>query len=169
MFRRFYLLALAIICTAVTAVAGSTFVESPLADAAMNGNRDVVRALLQQHADVNAAQGDGTTALHWAVYRDDADMASLLIAAGANVIAKTRVGSITPMFMAAKNGNATIIQMLLKAGVNPNSTDTNGTTALMYAAISGKPEATKVLLDHGANANARDFTNGQTAMMFAAS
>jgi len=149
-------------------VATATSAPAPLADAAMNGNMDAVRTLLRQHADVNAPQGDGTTALHWAAYRDDIDMARLLIASGADVNAKTRVGNITPMFMAAKNGDALMIELLLKAGVDSNATDTNGTTALMYAAISGHAEAAEVLLNHGANPNATDNANGQTAMMFAA-
>lgn len=169
MFRVIRLLAFAMTCAATAAVAGSVSVDAPIADAAMNGNRDAVRSLLQQHLDVNAPQGDGTTALHWAVYRDDSEMVRLFLASGANVNAKTRIGSITPLFMAAKNGNAAIIGLLLNAGVNVNAADTNGTTALMYAAISGNADAARTLLDHGANADARDVTNGQTAMMFAAS
>jgi ankyrin repeat protein len=40
---------------------------------------------LQQKADVNASQADGSTALHWAVHFDDLEMVQLLIGAGANV------------------------------------------------------------------------------------
>src|SRR2546428_359102 len=60
---------------------------SDVADAAMKGNREAVRALLQRKADANAPQVDGTTALHWAVRVDDLDMADMLISAGANVSA----------------------------------------------------------------------------------
>src|SRR5215831_5945803 len=81
-----------------------------LADAAMNGHRDVVRALLQKHVDVNAPQADGTTALHWAVRRDDVEMADLLIRAGARVAAVNRDGA-TPMQLAALNGNASMLEL----------------------------------------------------------
>src|ERR1700694_3623900 len=79
---------------------------SPVADAAMEGNADAVRALLKQAADVNAAQGDGMTALHWAAMKNDADLAQTLLYAGANVRATTRIGAYTPLLLAAKNGGA---------------------------------------------------------------
>ena len=44
-----------------------------------------VRALIAQKADVNAAQADGATAMQWAAYRGDLELADLLIAAGADV------------------------------------------------------------------------------------
>ena len=77
---------------------------------AEQGDTDAVRSLLAQKADVNAAQGDGTTALHWAAFNDDLEMAKMLLAAGANVKAATRIGAITPLFMACKNGNAAMIE-----------------------------------------------------------
>ena len=142
--------------------------DSPLADAAMRGDRAAVQALLRQKSNVNVAQGDGSTALHWAAYRDDVEMARLLIAAGADMKAVTRVGKITPLFMAAQTGNAAILALMIDAGAAVNSGNANGTTPLMLAAASGKADAVKVLLTHGANANAKDITNGQTAAMFAA-
>lgn len=142
--------------------------DARVSEAAMQGNRTAVQSLLTQKADVNAAQGDGTTALHWAAYRDDLEMAGMLVRAGANVKATTRLGDFTPLFMAAKNGNAAMIDLLLKAGSDPNSTNKAGTTALMLAAASGKAAAAQVLVDKGANVNARDAVNGQTPLMFAA-
>jgi uncharacterized protein len=140
--------------------------DAKLADAAMNQNDEAVRSLLKLHADVNAAQADGTTALHWAARWNDVEMTDLLIAAGANVKARNRFGS-TPLVLACTNGNAAIIERLLKAGEDPNAvvSDT-GDTALMLAARTGKPDAVKVLLQHGATP---DKTNaeGQTALMWA--
>jgi len=142
--------------------------DTRLADAAMQNDKDAVRSLLKQKADVNAAHGDGATALHWAAYNDDLEMVKTLLAAGANVNAPTREGAITPLFMACTNGNAAVIEALLKAGANANSVKANGTTALMLAAASGSADAVKVLLDHGAAINGKETVHGQTALMFAA-
>src|SRR5437667_8506341 len=100
---------------------------APVADAAMQGNKDAVRLLLKQAADVNAAQGDGMTALHWAAMKDDADLAQTLLFAGANVRATTRIGSYTPLLLAAKNGSAAVMTPLLKAGADVNAPTANGT------------------------------------------
>jgi uncharacterized protein len=143
--------------------------DTRLADAAQNGDKDRVRALLQQNANPNAAQGDGSTALHWAAYQDDLEMAKLLLAAGANVKAVTRLEAVTPLHMAAKNGSAPMIGLLMQAGAEAGAADGNGTTPLMLAAASGNADAVKLLLDHGAQVNAKDTAHGQTALMFAAS
>src|ERR1700676_1315825 len=153
------------LCMAVLLSAAS---DSRLSDAAMQGDADAVRGELAQKVDVNAPQGDGTTALHWAAYKDDVEMGKMLLASGASVKAATRIGAITPLFMAAKNGSAQMIEILLKAGAVVNATDDHGTTALMTAAASGSADAVKMLIDHGADVNAREGTHGQTALMFAA-
>jgi ankyrin repeat protein len=154
------------LCMAVLLSAATN--DTRLADAAMQNDKDAVRSLLKQKADVNSAHGDGTTALHWAAYNDDLEMVKSLLVAGANVNAATREGAITPLFMACTNGNAAVIETLLKAGANANSVKANGTTALMLAAASGSADAVKVLLDHGAAINAKEIVHGQTALMFAA-
>jgi uncharacterized protein len=158
----------AILLAASGQVFGVTAADSPLADAAMRGDKVAVQNLLRQKADVNAPQGDGSTALHWAAYRDDQEMARMLIAAGANINARTRLGDLTPLFMAAKNGSASILSLMLDAKADPNTANANGTTPLMLAAASGKSDAVKLLLDRGADVNAKDLTNGQTSLMFAA-
>jgi ankyrin repeat protein len=139
-----------------------------VADAAMAGNRDAVRSLLKQAADVNAAQGDGMTALHWAAMKDDADLVQTLLFAGANVRATTRLGAYTPLILAAKNGSGSVIAPLLKSGADVNSATANGTTALMLAAASGNTDAVKQLIDGGASVNDKEPVRGLTAAMFAA-
>src|SRR6185436_790385 len=134
----------------------------------MAGNKDAVRALLKQAADVNAAQGDGMTALHWAAMKDDAELVQTLLFAGANVRATTRIGSYTPLILAAKSGSSAAIAPLLKSGADANSATSNGTTALMLAAASGNTDAVKRLVDAGANVNAKEPVRGLTAAMFAA-
>src|SRR6266478_1881176 len=93
---------------------------SDLADAAMKKNGTALRALIQQKANVNAPQADGTTALHWAARWDDLEMAAALIQAGANAQPANRTGA-TPMFLAAVNGSAAMIESLLKAGAEVNA------------------------------------------------
>ena len=141
---------------------------APVADAAMAGNKDAVRALLKQAADVNAAQGDGMTALHWAAMKDDAELVQTLLFAGANVRATTRIGAYTPLILAAKNGSGAVMAPLLKSGADANSATTNGTTALMLAAASGNAEAVQRLIDGGAQVNAKEPVRGLTPAMFAA-
>jgi ankyrin len=143
--------------------------SSEIADAAMKGNADAVRALVQKHADVNAPQVDGTTAMHWAVRADDLDLVDLLIRSGGNVSAANREG-VTPLRLASINGSARMIQRLLKAGANPNAPlTTSGDTALMLAARTGVPDAVKVLLEAGANVNAAESWGGTTPLMWAVS
>ena len=140
---------------------------SEVADAAMRGDTGAVQGLLQQHADVNAPQADGATALHWAVFRSDQEMVKLLLGAGANPKAANRDGS-TPLWLACNNGNAAILEMLLKAGADANEHLPLGRTPLMIASRTGNVDAVKVLLDHGAEVNARESLRGTTALMWAA-
>src|SRR5215475_4165873 len=152
-------------CTSSALVYAASSAE--LADALMNGNRSAVRPLLQKKADVNAAQVDGTTALHWAVRADDLETADLLIRAGANVNAENRDG-VTPMLLAALNGNAPILDRLIKAGASANAPVTvSGDTPLMIAARSGKPEAVALLLNKGAQIDAKESWGDTSALMWA--
>ena len=141
--------------------------DARVADAVMNRDAAAVRTLLQQKADVNAAQADGTTALQWAVRHDDMDTADRLLRAGASAKAATRYG-VTPLALAATNGNAAMIERLLQAGADANAVNPEGETALMTAARTGVVDAVKVLLSHNANVNAKENTHGQTALMWAA-
>ena len=136
---------------------------------ASQGDRPGVSALLKQKVDVNVAQGDGMTALHWAALKDDVQMAKMLLDAGADVKAVTRVEALTPLWLAAHEGHAAMVELLLKSGSDSNSANNLGTTALMTASASGSADAVKALLDHGANVNAKETSHGQTALMFAAS
>jgi uncharacterized protein len=140
---------------------------SEIADAAMRGNREAVRAALARHTDVNAAQVDGTTALHWAVERDDVELAELLLTAGARVSARTREG-VMPLQLAAINGSAAMLGRLIKSGADPNGRLTPaGDTALMLAARTGKTDAVRLLIEAGANVNAIENWGGTTALMWA--
>ncbi|MGE5246251.1 MAG: ankyrin repeat domain-containing protein [Betaproteobacteria bacterium] len=142
--------------------------DARVADAAMRGDADAVRGLLKDAADVNAAQGDGMTALHWAAMRGDAQLVQMLIYAGANLDATTRIGAYTPLYLAARDGRAGTVKILLAAGADPKAATQNGTTPLMVAAASGSVEAVTALIDKGADVNAAESVRGETPLMFAA-
>ena len=139
--------------------------QAPLVDAARNGDNTALRSLLERKAAVNAAEADGTTALHWASYKDNLDAAGLLIRAGANVNAATDLG-VTPLWPASENGSAAMVKRLLDAGANPNLALLSGETPVMVAARAGYPEVVEQLLSKGADPNAHG-SRGQTALMWA--
>lgn len=155
------------VCVASTAVwaAGA---DTRLVDAAMRHDAATVRALVAEGVDVNAPDGDGSTALHWAAYHGDLETAQALLKAGASLTAATRIGAMTPLFMAARQGHAPLVDLLLKAGADAREANGNGTTVLMMAAAAGSAEAVELLIARGADPNAADLTSGQTALMFAA-
>jgi ankyrin repeat protein len=143
--------------------------ESPVADAAMRGDVDQVRQLLRSGADVNAAQGDGMTALHWAAERRDAPMAEVLLAAGANPAATTRLGEYTPLHIAAKSGADGAARALLDAGANPEArTSTGGAAPLHFAAGAGDARVVEALVSRGTDVDVREEVWLQTPLMFAA-
>jgi ankyrin repeat protein len=141
--------------------------RAPLAEAVQKKDRPAIRALLEQHADVNVPQVDGMTALHWATYQDDLETAEVLVHAGANANAANRYG-VTPLSLACTNGNAAIVELLLKNGADPNIALPGGETPLMTAARTGTLAVVKVLLARGATVDSRDDRRGQTALIWAA-
>src|SRR6187402_1324861 len=155
---------LALLLTIAVSAAG----PAPVADAAMAHDRDTVKTLLKNGADVNAAQGDGMTALHWASRNGDAELTQMLLFAGANVKATTRLGGYTPLMMAAEQGHAAVIAALLTGGADAKAANSMGTTPLMLAAASGNPQAITTLVENGAEIEAKEKTFGQTPLMFAA-
>jgi ankyrin repeat protein len=141
---------------------------SPVADAAQAGERETVRSLLKDGADVNAAQGDGMTALHWSALSNDVETAEMLLYAGANVRAATRLNAHTPLILASRGGHAAMVETLLNAGADKNQSTGTGATPLMLAAASGSVDAVRVLLERGAAIDATESRRGETALMFAA-
>lgn len=142
--------------------------DSPLADAAMKGDAASVRTLLATGADVNAARGDGMTALHWAAETGNAEIAEILVNAGAILEVTTRLGAYTPLHVAGRKGAAEVIRVLLDAGANPGTVAATGSTPLHLVAGAGSAAGAKHLLDAGADVNARAGDARQTPLMFAA-
>ena len=138
-----------------------------LVEAVRQGDKETVRSLLKEDADVDSRQADGATALAWAAYRDDLGIAELLIDAGANVNAANDYGA-TPLLLACDNGSAAMVDKLLQAGADANAAVWSEETVLMSCARTGNVEAVKSLLAHGAAVNAKETRQGQTALMWAA-
>ncbi|HIN12561.1 MAG TPA: hypothetical protein EYM63_13250 [Acidobacteria bacterium] len=153
---------------AVLAVFGFAAVASaqPVAEAARTADWAAVRALVEQGADITAPQGDGTTALHWAGYWDEGDMAALLLDAGADANAMTDLG-VTPLWTACENGSAQMTRILLEVGADPNAALLSGETLLMTATHSGSAAVIEQLLAAGADVNTAEQGRGQTALMWA--
>lgn len=139
--------------------------DSRLAEAAKHQNKKAVRALLAEHADVNAFQEDGAP-LHWAAHWDDLETAELLIRAGANVNAANQLG-VTSLLLACENGSAAMVAKLLQAGANANLAAPSGEMPLMTCSRTGNVDAVKALLAHGAKVNAKENLQDQTALMWA--
>jgi uncharacterized protein len=137
-----------------------------LVNAVKAGNNANVRSLLREHADVNAAEADGTTALAWAAQRDDLDTAELLIRAGAKVNTANEYGA-TPLWLASNNGDAAMVEKLLKSGADPNAHLLSGETPLMTSAEAGTTDVLQLLLAHGSDVNVHENRAGQTALMWA--
>jgi ankyrin repeat protein len=142
---------------------------APLADAVMHGDLAAAQALLGQGADVNAAQGDGMTALHWAALNGDLKTTNLLLAAKAKTDLVTRIGGYTPLHLASSRGQAAVVARLLVAGSRVAAVTDTGVQAIHLAAQAGNPDALQSLLDRGADVNARDATYGRTPLIFATS
>ena len=158
------------IAVMLTVSLGAAQSGSALADAAMRGDKTAVAALIKQGVDVGAAQGDGMSALHWAAERGDAELAEMLVYAGANTAAVTRIGLYTPLHLAAKAGSPAVAKVLIKAGADVNAkANPSGATPIHLAALSGNADVIHLLADAKADVNAREAEWEQTPLIFAAS
>jgi ankyrin repeat protein len=138
-----------------------------LIEAARAKDAAAVRTLLKTGVDVNTAQGDGATALHWAVHYDDVATVDLLLRSGARVNAANDLG-VTPLYLACTNRNEPMVERLLAAGANPSAKLLNGETVLMNCSRTGNAGSVKALLAAGARVNVTEPAHDQTALMWAA-
>ena len=155
-----------LVALAVATAAPAASDEPPLVEAAKHRDWQQVRALLTRAADVNVRSGDGATALLWASHWNDVETARLLIAAGAHVDAANDL-RITPLSLACTNGNARLVDLLLKSGGSPHTPIATGELPVMTCAASGSEEAVRLLASHEADVNARQPSQHQTALMWA--
>ena len=166
--RAFKVLAISAAWGVVVAAGAARGPESPIADAAMRGDVATVRSLIARRADVNAPQGDGMTALHWAADRGDSVLATELLRAKADVRRRTRIGGYTPLHIATRTGNPAVVRALIVAGSDVKATTSSGATPLHFAAAAGNADVVRALLAKGADPNARESNWGQTPLIFAA-
>jgi uncharacterized protein len=139
--------------------------KTELIQAARNGDAAGLRGLLRQGADVNAADGDGSTALHWASYRNDLESVDLLLRAGASPNATTDLG-VTPLWPACLNGSPAVVRRLLDSKANLKAALLLGETLVMTASRSGSAEVVKLLLAAGADPNARPMRKETIPCLF---
>ena len=141
---------------------------APIADAAMRGDVRTVRTLMRKGIDVNVAQGDGMTALHWAASRGDSALAQLLVQARASVTVTTRIGAYTPLHIAAQHANASVVRVLLQSRADVRALTSDGVSALHLAAMGGDSSIITALLKAGGDVNAIEPNFGETPLMVAA-
>ncbi len=162
-FRFLFAFVVVVLVPSATQAAG----DLRLIDAVKSRNGAEVRALLQRRVDVNARQGDGATALHWAAYNDDVPTAQVLLGAGASPAAADDTGA-TPLYLACANRSAAMVRALLAGGADANARLLNGETTLMTCSRTGDVDAVKALLAGGAEVNRKEPFHDQTALMWAA-
>ena len=142
------------------------FAQSPLADRIQAGDRKAALEMIRRGANVSATQADGSTALHWAVYKVDAELVQQLLALGARAAVSNRYGS-SPLGEAVKVADTKLVEMLLKAGADVNAANEDGQTPLMLAARTGVVGVAELLVRHRADVNTKELWRGQTALMWA--
>lgn len=158
------------VCALVLSVTISAAPQATaIADVAMRGDAAALQAIVKHGVNVNTAQGDGMTALHWTALNGDAASTALLLSAGAKVDLVTRLGGYTPLHLAASRGHAAVVARLLDAGSAAAAVTGTGVQPLHLAAQSGSADAVTLLLGRGADVNAQDRTHGRTPLVFAAS
>jgi ankyrin repeat protein len=141
--------------------------QSSLATLIQNGDRAAaLEAIQAPGVDVNAAQGDGTTPLHWAVYKVDRELVAELLRLGADADVTNKYGA-SPLAEAVKLGDFALVKQLLDAGADVESPNGDGQTALMLAARVGSLEIAKLLVERGADVNAKESWRDQTALIWA--
>ena len=123
--------------------------------------------LLQRGIDVNAAQPDGATALHWTAHWNATETTARLVSAGADVNALNDIG-VSPLWVAADDANAEIALQLIAAGADVNARLPTGETVLMTAAQTGLRTVVAKMLERGADARLAEHEAAQTALMWAA-
>lgn len=165
-----------IVIVSVAAVAALILAQAVLAQVApkdlptaiQSGAAKQALEMIRAGADVNQAQGDGTTPLIWAVNRQDYETAEALLGKKANPNAGNEFGAL-PLLEAVRLNDARLVKMLLDAGAKVDSANPDDETALMLAIKNGNQAMVETLVGLGANVNVVEKFHNQTPLMYAAS
>src|SRR5262245_23116750 len=140
--------------------------DKRLVEAVKNRDTAAIRTLVTE-VNVNTAESDGATPLHWAVHWGNLATTKLLLGAGADPNAQNDLG-VSPLWLACTNGDAPAVDTLLAAGARPTTSLRTSETVLMTCARTGSTESVKALIAHGADVNTKESERGQSALMWAA-
>uniref|UniRef100_A0A6P7F2N0 Ankyrin repeat and SAM domain-containing protein 1A-like isoform X3 n=1 Tax=Diabrotica virgifera virgifera TaxID=50390 RepID=A0A6P7F2N0_DIAVI len=138
--------------------------ETALHCAAQYGHTQVVSVLLEHACDPGIRNCRGETALELAAQYGRLDTVELLVRTDPSLIQclkRTTPDTVfphTPLHLASKNGHKAVVEVLLRAGFSVNMRTKAG-TALHEAALYGKVEVVRTLLEHGVNTSIRDSNN----------
>ena len=136
-------------------VTGRLFYPTPLIYAIQTGNEDLAKTLIDKGANINKAIWDGSNALSTAISKDDTKLMSLLLNKGAKVTAK-----------GLSSASEEQLNLFLGKGIDINTKDEDGTTALLYALKSGNHKQVVLLISRGADIYVVDL-HGDTAIDYA--
>ena len=115
-----------------TALLTATPSDIPLMNAVQEGDSQLISILLRDGENPNAVSADGTSALHWAAYRNDSTAVELLLEAGATVGVPNRY-DVTPLSLAAARAYSGVVRQLLEAGADNDAQEHDGETAIKAA------------------------------------
>ena len=138
---------------------------TPLMNAAMNGNVQAVKLLIEKGADPSLKDNSGLNSLHFAAIGGDTDIISLIHTRMPDIESLNGEGE-TPLLVAAYNGKLHAVKWFLERGANATYEDKGGWNALHSAASSGDPETIDHILIHVPNIESKT-ADGETPLIIA--
>jgi ankyrin repeat protein len=136
--------------------------RTPLHEAALRGDLELIKVLLARGADAGASDADGKTVFMEAVGSGNLDLVKLLIQKGVRINDSNKTGRTSLMAAVTANHKA-IVEFLIESGMALSAKDNNGDTALHIAAQRGLGEIVELLVSNGADVNAAN-NSGETPL-----
>lgn len=141
-----------------------------LMEAVRTGNIEIAKLLIEHNSDINIKNKDGKNMIMIACEKGNEEMFNLLIENNADINEKSSWGA-SALIYASEKGNINIMQYLIDNGIDVNGkADDNGDTPLLWAVTGQNPyEASKLLIENGADINATNDSGVAPATILAAS